>query len=140
MSRENDKNAPVPSTLLSIDKEVKEIGHSMGIGNTILGVNSVTISYLIRYESLLENATDILLQNATAILLPNATEVYCKMRQVFYYKMRQLYYKMRQSFEIVTILLQNATFIANGGSTIISLVLVFIGLNINCPYIQLPSR
>ena len=98
MSRENDKNAPVPSTLLSIDKEVKEIGHSMGIGNTILGINSVTISYLIRYESLLENATDILLQNATAILLPNATEVYCKMRQVFL-------------LQNATALLQNATVI-----------------------------
>ena len=82
----------------------------------------------------------ILLQNATAILLQIAAEVYCKMRQVFYYKMRQLYYKMLQSFEIATILLQNATFITNCDSTIISLFLVFIGLIISCPYIQLPSR
>ena len=54
----------------------------MSIGNLILGVNSVTVSYLIHYDSLLQNATTILLQNAT--------EVYYKMSQIFYYKMRQL--------------------------------------------------
>ena len=68
----------------------------MSIRNLIFGVNSVTVSYLIRYDSLL--------QNATAILLQNATEVYYKMRQVFYYKMRQL-------LQNATILLQNATVI-----------------------------
>ena len=72
----------------------------MIIRNLILGVNSVTVSYLIDYESLL--------QNAAAILLQNATNVYCKMRQVFYYKMRQFYYKLRQLLQIATILLQNA--------------------------------
>ena len=51
----------------------------MSIRNLIFGVNSVTVSDLIRYDSLL--------QNATAILLQNATEVYYKMGQVFYYKM-----------------------------------------------------
>ena len=56
--------------------------------NLISGVNSVTVSYLIRYESLLQF-----------------------MRQLFYYKMRQVfYYKMRQLSQIATILLQNATF------------------------------
>ena len=79
----------------------------MSIGNLICGVNSVTVSYLIRYNSLLQNAT----QNATAILLQNATEVYYKSCQVFffitkcdsfitkcdsYYKLRQLYYKIQQ--------------------------------------------
>ena len=44
----------------------------------------------------------ILPQNATAILLQNAIEVY---------------YKMRQLLQIVTILLQNATFITNCDST-----------------------
>ena len=51
----------------------------MSIGNLILGVSSVTASYLIRYDSLLQNAT----------------EVYYKMRHAFYYKMRQFYYKIR---------------------------------------------
>ena len=44
----------------------------MNIGNLILGVNNVTVSYLIQYGNLLQNAT----------------EIYYKMRQVFYYKMR----------------------------------------------------
>ena len=57
----------------------------MSIGNLILGVNSFTFSYLIHYDSLL--------QNATAILLQNVTGVYYEMRQVFYYKMWQFYYK-----------------------------------------------
>ena len=67
----------------------------MSIGNLILGVNGVTISYLINYDSLVQNAT----------------EVYYKMRQVFYYKMRQFYYKMQQLLQIAMILLQNATVI-----------------------------
>ena len=65
----------------------------MSIGNLILGVNSVAVSYLIHYDSLLPNATDII-TNVTAILLQNATEIYYKMCQIFYYKMRQFYYKM----------------------------------------------
>ena len=44
----------------------------MSMRNLIFGFNSVTVSYLIRYDGLL--------QNATAILLQNATEVYKKMR------------------------------------------------------------
>ena len=74
----------------------------MIIRNIILGVNSVTVSYLFHCDSLLQNATDILVQNAT--------KVYCKMRQVFYYKML-FYYKIRQLLQIATILLQNATVI-----------------------------
>ena len=80
----------------------------------MFGVNSVIVSYLIRYDSLL--------QNATAILLQNATEVYYKMRQVFYYKMPVLlqnatviikcddlitkcdsYYKIRRLLQIATV-------------------------------------
>ena len=48
----------------------------MSTRNLIFGVNSVTVSDLIRYDSLL--------QNATAVLLQNATDVYYKMRQAFY--------------------------------------------------------
>ena len=67
----------------------------MSIGNLILGVSSVTASYLIRYDSLLQNAT----------------EVYYKMRQAFYYKMQQFYYKMRQLLQNATILLQTTAVI-----------------------------
>ena len=52
----------------------------MSIGNLILGVSSVTVSYLIHYDSLLQNTTDIvtkcdrsLLQNVSGFLLQNAT-------------------------------------------------------------------
>ena len=60
----------------------------MSIRNLIFGVNSVTVSYLIRYDSLLQNATDVitkcdsyfitnydrsLLQNASGFLLQNGT-------------------------------------------------------------------
>ena len=81
----------------------------MNIGDLILGVNSVTVLYLIRYDTLLQNETDIitkcdncfittvmillcdrsLLQNASGFLLQNVT--------VF--------------LQITTILLQNATVI-----------------------------
>ena len=54
----------------------------MSIGNLILGVNSVTVSDLIHYDSLLQNAPDIITKNSTAMLLQNATEVYYKMRQL----------------------------------------------------------
>ena len=89
-----------PSPPLSKDKGLRDTGHSMSIGNLVLGVNSVTVLCLIHYDSLLQNVT----------------KVYYKMRQVFitkcgsYYKMRQFYYKMRQFLQI-------ATFITNCDST-----------------------
>ena len=45
---------------LSTDKGLKDVGHSMSIGNIILGVSSVTVSYLILFVSLLQNTTDII--------------------------------------------------------------------------------
>ena len=53
---------------LSKDEGLKNIGHSMSIRNLIFGVNSVTVSYLIRYDSLLQNATAVLLKNVTSLL------------------------------------------------------------------------
>ena len=78
-----------PSPPLSKVEELRDIRHSMSIGNLILGVNFVTVSYLIHYYSLLQNVTDIiakcdisLLQNASGflsqdktILLQNATVI-----------------------------------------------------------------
>ena len=66
-----------------------------------MSVNSVTVSYLIHHDSLL--------QNATAILLQNATEVYYKMRQVFMTTCNSFitkcnsYFKMRHLLQIVTV-------------------------------------
>ena len=61
-----------PSTLLSKDEGLKDIGHSMSIGNLILVINSVTVSYLIRYDSLLQNATDIITK-CESYFIRNAT-------------------------------------------------------------------
>ena len=79
----------------------------MSIENLILGINSVTVSYLIRYDSLLQNAADIITKWGIILLdiITKATEVYYKIGQVLYYKMRQFYYKMQQLLQIVTILL-----------------------------------
>ena len=102
------------SPSLSKDEGLRDIGHSMRIGNLIFSVSSATVSYFIRYDVLLQNATDIItkeaislqniLQNVSGFLLQNAT--------VNYYKMRQL-------LQIATILLQNAMFITNCDSILV---------------------
>ena len=61
-------------------------------GKISTSVSSVTVSYLIRYDKLLRNATAVLLQNETEV----------------YYKLRQFYYKMQKLLQIATTLLQNA--------------------------------
>ena len=109
---------PPPFPPLSKDEGLRDIGHIMSIGNLILDVNNVAVSYLIRYDSLLQNVTDIitkcdskfitkchrsLLENASGFLLQNATIL---LQCNSYYKLRQFCYKVRQ-------LLQNATFITN---------------------------
>ena len=63
----------------------------MSIGNLILGVNSITVSYLTHYDNLLENVTDIikkcdsyfitkchrsLFENTLGFLLQNATVLF----------------------------------------------------------------
>ena len=53
------KKCTFSSHPLSKDGRLTDIGHSMNIGNLILGVNSVMVSYLIHYNSLLPNTTDI---------------------------------------------------------------------------------
>ena len=106
-----------PSTRLSKDEGLKDIRHSMTIGNLFLRASSVTVSYLIRYDSFLQNKMlQILSQNATAILLQQyitkCVRFFVTKCDSFitkcdsYYKLQQLYCKMRQ-------LLQNAMFITN---------------------------
>ena len=85
----------LPSSPLFKDESLRDIGHSMSIENLIWGVNSVTVSHLIHYGSLL--------QNATVTSLQNATEGYYKMCQVFYYKIRKFNYKLQHLFQITTI-------------------------------------
>ena len=107
---ERQKYIP-PFPPLFKDEGLRDIRHSMSIGNLILGVTSVAVSYLIM--TIYYKMRHTLLQNVRAILLQNATEVYYKMRQVFHYKMRQFYYKMRQFYYKMQQLLKNATFITN---------------------------
>ena len=59
------------------------------------------VSHLIHYESLLQNATDIITK-CDCYFITKCAEVYYKILQVFYYKMRQL-------LQNATILLQNLT-------------------------------
>ena len=99
-----------PSSPLSKDERLRDIGHSRSIGNLILGVSRVTVSYLIHYDSLLQNATDIitkcdsdfitkcdrsLSQNETGFLLATKCDSF--------YKLRRYYYKMRQLLEIAIV-------------------------------------
>ena len=67
----------------------------MSIGNLILVVSSATVSYLIRYDSLLQNATAIITNAVLIILLQNASG--------FYYKMRQLLQNATRLLQIATV-------------------------------------
>ena len=97
-----------PSPPLSKDEGLKNIGYSMSTRNLILDVNSVTVSYLIHYDSLLQNAIDIitkcdsyfitkcdrsLLQNASGVLLQNETVL---LQKVTIITKCDVYYKLRQ--------------------------------------------
>ena len=104
---EGQKYTP-PSPLLSKDEGLKDFGPSMSMGNLYLGVNSVTVSYLIHYDRLLQNATDIItkcdsyfIKKCDRRLLQNVSGFYCKMRR-FYYRMGQLL-KMRHLLQIATV-------------------------------------
>ena len=118
--REWQKYNPLSSPL-SKDKGLRGIGHSMSIGNLTLSVTSVTVSYLIHYESLFQNATDIITKCDSYFitkydyykLLQITTVTHCDdfiTKCDSYYKLWQFYNKMRQ-------LLQNATFITNCDNT-----------------------
>ena len=87
----------------------------MSIGNLILGVHSVMVSCLIRYTSLLQNATDIitkcdsyfitkcdktLSQNASGLFLQNSTVITnCDDFNTIY----DSYYKLRLLLQIATV-------------------------------------
>ena len=110
----------------------------MSIENLIFGVNSVTASYLICYDSLLQNVTDIitkcdsyfitncdrsLLQSASGFLLQNATvllqnatvitncDVYYKLRQ---YKVESIYlFKLVLSWSVTCLTTISGHIVAN---------------------------
>ena len=91
-----------PSTPLSKEEGLKDIGHNMSIGNLILVVNSVMVSYLICYNSLLQNATDVttkcdscFITKCDRSLLQNAS--------VFFITKCDSYYKIRRLLQIETV-------------------------------------
>ena len=67
------RNSTSLSPPLSKDEGLRNIEHSMSTGNLIWGGSSATVSYLIRYDSLLQNTTAILLQKCDIGLLQNAS-------------------------------------------------------------------
>ena len=93
------KYAP-PSPPLSKDEALKNIGHSMSIRNLIFGVSSVSVSYLIRYDSLLQNATDVITKRDSYV----TTKCHSFITKCdSYYKMRRFYHKMRRLLQIATV-------------------------------------
>ena len=104
--------------MLSKDDGLSDTGHSMNIGNLILGINRVAVSYLVHYDSLLQSATDIITKYDSYFITKSV--------RFFNYKMRQLYYKMRQ-------LLQNATYITNCDSARYHLSLSCLPLSLYTP-------
>ena len=87
---EKEKKIPPPSSPLSKYEVLKDIGHIMSIGNLILGVNSVTVSYLTHYDSLLQNATDIITK-CDGYFITKCDRSYLQNGAGFYYKMQQFY-------------------------------------------------
>ena len=65
------KLTKVQPSLPSADEGLSDIGHSMSIPNLIFGVNNVTVLYLIRYDSLLQNVSNFITK----------CNVYYKLRQ-----------------------------------------------------------
>ena len=112
----------LPSPPFFKEEGLKNIGHSISIRNLIFSVNSVTVSDLICYDNVLQNATDVitkynsyfvtkcsrsLLQNVSGFLLQNAT-VLLKNATVIrkcddFITKCDSYYKMRSLVKIVTV-------------------------------------
>ena len=66
----------------------------MSIGNLLLGVNSIMVSYFIRYDSF---------YIVIFYILYYYILFYYKMRQVFLLKKPKFYYKMQQLLQIATV-------------------------------------
>ena len=75
------------------DEALKNIGHNMSIRNLIFGVNSVTVSYWIRYDSLLQNTTDPITKCGNYFITKYDSFI----------TKCDSYYKMRRLLQIVTV-------------------------------------
>ena len=84
-----------PSLYLSLSKDegLKNIGHSMSIINLVFGVSSITVSYFIRFDSFLQNATDVITKCVRFFITKcNSFITKC-----------DSYYKMRRLLQIATV-------------------------------------
>ena len=98
---------PPPSPPLPKGEGIRDIGHSITIANLFLGINSVTVSYFIHCDSLLQNASDIITK-CDSYFITKFDRSLLQNTSGFYYKTRQFDYKMRLLLQNATILLQNA--------------------------------
>ena len=78
------------------------IGYSISIRNLIFGVNSVTVLYLILYDSLLENAADVITKCDS--YFTRKCDSFITKCEDFITKC-DIYYKMRLLLQITTVLL-----------------------------------
>ena len=99
------KDTP-PTPLLSKEKRVKNIQYNMSIRNLIFCINSVTVSYLIRSDSLLKNATEVIKKCESYFITKCNRSLLVYTKCNLYYKMRRLYckcdsyYKMKQIWTV----------------------------------------
>ena len=101
-----------PSPTLSKDEALKNIGHSMNIRNLIFGTNSVMVSYLIRYDSLLHNATDVITKR-DSYFITKCVRFFITKCDSFITKCNS-YYKMWRLLQIATVQFYiNSTFVEN---------------------------
>ena len=84
---------------LSKDEGLTNIGHSMSTGNLIWGVNGVTVSCLIHYDRLLQNATDVITK-CDSYFIPKCYRSLLQIASGFF-------------IQNATVLLQNLTIITN---------------------------
>ena len=76
--------------ILSKDEGLKNIGHSMSIRSLNFGFNSITISDLICYDSLLQNATDFITKYDSYFIIKRDRSLLQNVSD-FLYKIRQFY-------------------------------------------------
>ena len=106
---------------LSKDEGLKDTGHSMSIRSLILGANTVSVSHLIRYDSLLQNSTNTITKYHTYFITKCDRSLSLNASDFL--------------LQNVTVLLQKAAIITNCDNFITNCDSAFIAKLINSLYI-----